>query len=109
LETYADEEPEELTVLLKSARREKEHQELVVLSQVMSEEINIGYEDFEGEILKSINGKEVLNLKEVYEILTSADLPENVTMMLGEVNQLLIFEKSFNILCRIWCVSANPR
>ena len=82
LETY-EEEPEELTVLMNQSRRTKKDQELVVLSSVLSEEINMGYEDFEGEILTSINGVDVLNLKHAHELLYGNDLPKMIVMHFG--------------------------
>ncbi len=43
--------------------------EVVVLAQVMSDEVNIGYEYMANCILEKVNGKKILSLKDVAEIV----------------------------------------
>jgi S1-C subfamily serine protease len=91
LDTYED-APEELTVLLKTARRTHPDEEIVVLSSVVADDITMGYEEFEGEVLKSICGTKVLNLRHAHSLLTSPNLPEMVQLIFGD--NICIFKKS---------------
>jgi hypothetical protein len=47
-------------------------QQLVVLSCVLVDEINYGYEDEEGRILKKVNGQDIINLNHLLQILQDA-------------------------------------
>ena len=48
---------------------EKEGQQVIVLSNVLSHDVNFGYERFSGEILKSLNGTDIFNLKHLAEVI----------------------------------------
>ena len=44
---------------------------VVVLTQVLGDEVNVGYQNFDSMVLDSINGKKVHNLREVVELVES--------------------------------------
>lgn len=46
-----------------------QNQQLVVLGCVLVDEINYGYEDEEGRILKKLNGEEIINLNHLLKLL----------------------------------------
>lgn len=91
LDTYED-APEELMVLLESAKRKHKDEELVVLSSVIADDITLGYEEFEGEVLRSVCGTPVLNLRHAYALLSSPDLPGMVQLLFG-ADHLCVFRK----------------
>ena len=88
-----EEPPEHLNSIVETAQRKHKDEEIVVLSMVIVHEITVGMEGLEGEVLRSINGQSVVNLKHVYEILTSPDLPEIVQLVFGD-DYLCVFKKS---------------
>ena len=53
--------------------RSKELLEPVVLSQVLSDEVNVGYEDFYYEIISEVNGERIKSLDHLASILENAD------------------------------------
>ena len=83
---------ENLTVLVTQSRREKKEEELIVMCRVIVNEINYGYEDFEGEVVKSVNGVNVNNMKHLYELLNDPNNPEIIEIMVG--HYLICIEKS---------------
>ena len=56
---------------------------VVVLTQVLGDEVNVGYQHIESCVLASINGKKVRNLKEVVETVESCR-DKYITFMLEE-------------------------
>jgi hypothetical protein len=44
---------------------------VVVLTQVLGDEVNVGYQNFDSMVLDSINGKKVHNLREAAELVES--------------------------------------
>ncbi len=44
---------------------------VVVLTQVLGDEVNVGYQNFDSMVLESINGKKVHNLREAVELVES--------------------------------------
>lgn len=48
-------------------------QELVICSQVLAHEINIGYEDFSNLAVEKFNGKPIKNLKQLVDLVESCD------------------------------------
>ena len=44
---------------------------VVVLTQVLGDEVNVGYQNFDSMVLASINGKKVHNLREAVELVES--------------------------------------
>jgi len=68
----------------------------VVLTQVLGDEVNVGYQNFDPMVLVSINGKKVHNLREVVELVESCkdeyitfefegDIP--VTLNIGKLRE----------------------
>eukprot|EP01091_Cochliopodium_minus_P008474 TRINITY_DN1930_c0_g1_i1.p1 TRINITY_DN1930_c0_g1~~TRINITY_DN1930_c0_g1_i1.p1 ORF type:complete len:500 (-),score=149.83 TRINITY_DN1930_c0_g1_i1:18-1517(-) len=49
-----------------------ENHEIVVLSRILKDELNFGYESLEGTILKKLNGTPVKNLRHLKELVESA-------------------------------------
>ena len=69
---------------------------VVVLTQVLDDEVNVGYQNFDSMVLVAINGKKVRNLREVVEIVESCkdeyitfefenDIP--VTLNIGKLRE----------------------
>ncbi len=69
---------------------------VVVLTQVLGDEVNVGYQNFDSMVLVAINGKKVRNLREVVEIVESCkdeyitfefenDIP--VTLNIGKLRE----------------------
>lgn len=96
LDSYGDghwqDAPEELSVLVGNVRREFEEQQLVVLCRVMVDEINFSYEEFEGTIVKHVNGEKVRNLKHLYELLYSKAAKEDTTEIVVGNNSLICID-----------------
>ena len=44
---------------------------VIVLNQVLGDEVNVGYQNFDSMVLDSINGKKVHNLREAAELVES--------------------------------------
>ena len=53
---------------------EKDGQQMIVLSTVLSHDVNFGYEKFSGEVLKTLDGVEVFNLKHLNELIQKKDV-----------------------------------
>ena len=51
--------------------KESPDDNVVVLTQVLGDEVNVGYQNFDSMVLVSINGKKVNNLREVVELVES--------------------------------------
>ena len=64
--------PPELLHFLKAGIRTEEQQEVVVLSNVLADEINVGYERLANEPIVSVQGRTPRTLKHFTEILRSA-------------------------------------
>jgi len=69
---------------------------VVVLTQVLGDEVNVGYQNFDSMVLASINGKKVHNLREAVELVESCqdeyitfefegDIP--VTLNIGKLRE----------------------
>ena len=56
---------------------------VVVLTQVLGDEVNVGYQNFDSMVLVAINGKKVRNLREVVEIVESCK-DEYITFTFAE-------------------------
>ncbi|MFK7825253.1 MAG: trypsin-like peptidase domain-containing protein [Oligoflexales bacterium] len=66
-------------------------QEIVILSQVLQAEANEGYESFDGEVVKEVNGVEVKNLKHMIELLKQNE---------GLFQKILLLNKRLIVLDR---------
>ncbi len=76
LRTWSDwweKAPAELLHLYYSGLRTEGRQEVIVLSQVLADDINVGYEDSEDVTVQSVNGVAPRNLKHFVELLESAE------------------------------------
>lgn len=49
----------------KSVAKEKTDQQIIILKQVLAHNINIGYHNIEGAIVKKINGIEIINMQDI--------------------------------------------
>lgn len=70
------------------AERTEETQEIVVISQVLADEVNVGYEGAMYEVIASCNGVRPRNLRHAQELLSS---PDGVATILTESKFVLHF------------------
>eukprot|EP00931_Biecheleriopsis_adriatica_P006254 TRINITY_DN107683_c0_g1_i1.p1 TRINITY_DN107683_c0_g1~~TRINITY_DN107683_c0_g1_i1.p1 ORF type:complete len:539 (-),score=111.66 TRINITY_DN107683_c0_g1_i1:142-1758(-) len=72
-ENWSEERPSELSAemlfLSENGERDTKGHEPIVLTSVLANEITIGYEEMEAEILETFNGMKVENLKHLAELL----------------------------------------
>ena len=61
--------PAALRYFYSSVKRTEDLLELVVLAQVLSDEVNVGYDDFYYEVLTEINGQKIKSLNHLAQIL----------------------------------------
>lgn len=69
--------------------RTEECQELLVIAQVLADEVNVGYESFEYEVIASVNGRRPKDLRDAVSALDAA--AESVTLT-TESGSVLHFE-----------------
>jgi len=72
-EEWDCEAPVEIVHRVMRQRAEFKGEELVVLTQVLANDLTVGYEDLENVLLLSINGSGVRNLRHVMEIIDGCD------------------------------------
>ena len=83
--------------------KDSEEQEVVVLSTVLADRLNLGYQGFSSVALTSINGKSVRNLKELISMVENSK-DEFITFYFGEqntpvtLNRKKMLEQTPNIL-----------
>ncbi len=68
-----DKSPPELLHHYYSAVRAEEQHEIVVLSKVLADEINVGYEELDNTCVVSVNGQVPANMKHFVELLDGAN------------------------------------
>ena len=94
--------PEELSRKM-FLEKDSEEQEVVVLSTVLADRLNLGYQGFNSVALTSINGKPVRNLKELISMVENSK-DEFITFYFGEqktpvtLNRKKMLEQTPNIL-----------
>ena len=71
-DTWWDKAPKEFLHLYYSGRRCRERQEVVVLSQVLADELNVGYEDLYSESVLSVNGQAPRDMAHFVKLVESA-------------------------------------
>lgn len=67
-----DHGPKEFLHLYYSGRMTEERREVVVLSQVLADEINVGYEDFHTESIKSVNGVSPKDMRDFVQCIEAS-------------------------------------
>lgn len=72
---WREEAPPELLQLYYSGMRTEERQEIIVLNQVLSDEINVGYTDLDFEWIARINGHQP---RDMVDLVRRVDLAEGV-------------------------------
>ena len=76
--------PEELSRKM-FQEKDTDEQEVIVLSTVLADRLNLGYQGFRSEILTKVNGKPVRNLKELISMVENSQ-DEFITFCFGEQN-----------------------
>jgi S1-C subfamily serine protease len=76
--------PEELSRKM-FQEKDTDEQEVIVLSTVLADRLNLGYQGFRSEILTKVNGKPVRNLKELISMVENSQ-DEFITFCFGELN-----------------------
>jgi S1-C subfamily serine protease len=76
--------PEELSRKM-FQEKDDDEQEVIVLSTVLADKLNLGYQGFRSEILTKVNGKAVRNLKELIAVVEKSE-DEFITFYFGEQN-----------------------
>ena len=75
LETWKnwwDEAPKEFLHLYFSGIPTKERQEIVIISQILADEVNVGYEGFFNEFVIAVNDIKIRNMQHLLEIIRSS-------------------------------------
>ncbi len=72
-ENWWDKAPKELLHLYYSGTRTAQQHEVVVLTQVLAEETNVGYDGLESECVASVNGKKPLDMIDFARMLDAAN------------------------------------
>lgn len=72
-DSWWDKAPKEFLYLYYSGTRTAERQEVVILTQVLADEINVGYEHLYSESVVSVNGKAPRDMREFVEMIESSD------------------------------------
>lgn len=76
---------DELCVVVRNRQRKFAGEEIVVLSRILTHDVNFGYEDMELLTLTSINGAAVANLRHAHALLRDCSTPL-VELLFGESN-----------------------
>jgi len=85
-ESWWDKAPKEFLYLYYSGTRRAEKQEVVILTQVLADEINVGYEDLYSEAVVSVNGKQPVDMADFVGLVeSSVDLVEIQTSSQGVI------------------------
>lgn len=83
LDEWQNNAPPSELVALRSKEREAPGHEAVVLSMVLGDKVNMGYQFLGTEHLTKVNGKKVLNLKDLVSLVENCE-EEFITFTMGE-------------------------
>ena len=61
--------PSELVTIAKNNSKTKKNEEVVLLIKVLASDVNLGYHENKNLIIKKVNGKEIINIKELVDIV----------------------------------------
>ncbi len=76
-DTWWEKAPKEFLHTYYSGGRSTQKHETIILSQILADQINVGYESFYSESVVSVNGKKLKDLKHMVELIESSkDLVE---------------------------------
>ncbi len=71
-EHWWDKAPKELLHLYYSGLRKPEQQEVVVLSHVLADAVNVGYEPFANDVVAQVNGKRPVDMRDFVQCMDAA-------------------------------------
>jgi hypothetical protein len=86
---WREEAPAELLQLYYSGLRTEECQEVIILNQVLSDEINIGYGDLDFEVVAQVNGRPP---RDMIELVSQLDQAEGVVELETSTGSLIMFD-----------------
>lgn len=72
----------------------KTREDLVVLTQVISDQFTTGMSSYAGKVVSSVNGEKVKSLKHLNDLLNAADLPEYIEILFEGRKMPLILKSS---------------
>ena len=72
---YDYDAPVKLLDTMLHAQAEEEGQQVVMLSQVLASEVNVGYEDLMNTTVKALNGTDIKNLRQLMEMVEQCTDP----------------------------------
>jgi len=84
-EKWWEKAPDNLVHAYHRGERTEERQELVVLAQVLADELNVGYEHFQHDIVQEVGGKKPRHLAELVAWLDAAKGPVEIRTDIGGV------------------------
>lgn len=87
-EHWWDKAPKDLLHHYYFGDRTAERQEIVVLAQVLSDEVNVGYEQFHNDCVVAVNGIPPRDLREFVAIVDGA--PRSVELQMGSSGRVLV-------------------
>ena len=87
--TYRTSSAVDLICYLRSGRVPRNCSQVVVLTRVLPDSVNAGYETITDEIVTSVNGVRVRNIKELVKLLETADGPYHQIKLDSEVEIIL--------------------
>ena len=96
--SWWDKAPKEFLHLLYSGRRTAERQEVIILSQVLADEINAGYEHFDNETVVSVNGTQPRDMRHFVQLLEHAQ----------DVIEIVVSSQRHIVMTRQAVRAANP-
>jgi S1-C subfamily serine protease len=89
-EKWNAESPSELRVYLKKNVKQKDRSQIVVLNKVLPTDSNIGYHDIADEVVKSVDGKTIDNIKDLYTAIYQVDGKRYVELILESKKRIVI-------------------
>jgi hypothetical protein len=97
LESWGRRWPREVPIYLRylfshsaELNTDRQRKEYVVLSEIMSDEINAYANEFKSQIVESINGLEIHGIEDIYKALKSSEEPFYTIRFMGNNNILRI-------------------
>lgn len=88
-EKWWEKAPDNLLHYYYTGDRLEERQELVVLAQVLADEVNVGYQTFQYDVVVEVGGKKPRHLRELVEWLDAA---KGAVVMRTDIGGTLMFE-----------------
>ena len=71
-ENWWEKAPKEFLHFYYQGERTEERQEVVVMAQVLADEINVGYENFQNDAVVDVNGRKVRDLRDLVAVIDSS-------------------------------------